>query len=395
MVKIMAKRALSKASRFERLFKIWEYLRINTDAQHPTSQAKMRESSVSEYIGNKETFNRLIKDMAYTMNYGEYGFKNEADWKLHFNDFNKRFGDVQAEDDYDQYTNTHMHIKDLYYNRTFSYEEINYLIEGVLATKTIDTKTANTLIQKIEDHLTTKFYKKGYKQICKVQEPDLVDREVLKDNLMTIQRAIDNNVQISFRFNGYTYQKKLAPLRAYKDVVSPYYMVAKNGKYYLVACWEGSHDETIKKQMSIWRIDLMSEIEIPNENKALNIAGIPRTVKDEVVNLPQEWNEAFQLSHVHMSFDKPIPIKLRITKGERSIANYTFLHDWFGDTFKYLKTETTQPYNDIVEVICSPYGMVHWALQYSDRVEVLEPLHVRNMVIEKITRLNKTYNVTL
>lgn len=52
------------------------------------------------------------------------------------------------------------------------------------------------------------------------------------------------------------------------------------------------------------------------------------------------------------------------------IANYTFLHDWFGDTFKYLKTETTQPYNDIVEVICSPYGMVHWALQYSDRVEV-------------------------
>lgn len=64
-----------------------------------------------------------------------------------------------------------MRLRGLYYNRTFTYDEINSLIEGVLAAKTIDTKTATRLIAKIEDELTTKFYKRGPKQICKVMEP--------------------------------------------------------------------------------------------------------------------------------------------------------------------------------------------------------------------------------
>ena len=35
--------------------------------------------------------------------------------------------------------------------------------------------------------------------------------------------------------------------------------------------------------------------------------------------------------------------------------------------------------------------MANWALQYSDRVEVLEPENVRNAVIEKINALNTKY----
>ena len=65
----MAKRTLSKGARFERLFKVWEYLRKNTDSCHPTSQAKLREDEeIKEYIGGKQAFNRLIKDMANAMN---------------------------------------------------------------------------------------------------------------------------------------------------------------------------------------------------------------------------------------------------------------------------------------------------------------------------------------
>lgn len=48
----MAKRKLTKAARFERMFKIWEYLKKNTDKEHPTTQAEMRKSSeLSEFIG--------------------------------------------------------------------------------------------------------------------------------------------------------------------------------------------------------------------------------------------------------------------------------------------------------------------------------------------------------
>ena len=51
----------------------------------------------------------------------------------------------------------------------FSYEEINALIEGVLFSRTLDTRTAHHLIEKIEEHLTTRFYKKGAKRICTVR----------------------------------------------------------------------------------------------------------------------------------------------------------------------------------------------------------------------------------
>lgn len=399
----MAKRKLSKASRFERMFKVWEYLRRNTDSEHPTTQAIMRESHISEFLGNKETFNRLIKDMARTMNQDEYGYKSEENWKIYFHDFKKFYGDNTVESDLDEdnldedekyegYMSESMRIDGLYYNRTFSYDEINNLIEGILATKTIDTKSANDLIKKIEDNLTTIYYKRGPKQICKVQEPELVDRELLRENLLTIQKAIDNNVQVSFRFNGYTYKKKLEPVRKSKDVVSPYYIVASGGKYYLLACMEG------KSNMSIWRIDLMTCIEIPGENEKVGIGGNPRTPKGKVENLPLEWSEDFQLKHLNMSFDKPKWITLRIKSvkktddpTERVRPDYTFLHDWFGNNFRYIRSEQEAPYDDIVKIECSPYAMVNWALQYSDRVEVIEPEDVRNTVIEKIMNLNAKY----
>ena len=57
-----------------------------------------------------------------------------------------------------------MRIRGLYYNHTFTYEEINSMIESILFSKTIDTESANKIIEKIENNLTTKFYKKRCKE---------------------------------------------------------------------------------------------------------------------------------------------------------------------------------------------------------------------------------------
>lgn len=408
---LLTKRKLTRAARFERMFKVLEYLKKNTDSENPTTQAKMRRvEAMSEYIGDKETFNRLIKDMARTMNSGEHGYKKESEWKLYFNDFKKYYGDNNSEldgeesfdndEDYGDYIDNTMHIEDLYYKRTFSYDEINYLIESVLSSRTIDTKTAQQLIKKIEDNLTTKFYKKGPKKICKVQEPELADRVLLKENLLTIQRAIDNNVQISFRFNGYTYDKKLEPVREWEDVVSPYYIVASGGRYYLLACKENFHKEGLPRNMSIWRIDLITDVNIPGVNEKLDILGKKRTPKNKVENLPLQWSDDFQLKHLNMSFDRPKLITLRINSGniegyksKSSKPDYTFLYDWFGKNFKYIKSETEAPYNDIIQVECSPYAMVNWAMQYSDRVEIIEPKEIRSTVIEKIKRISEKYGM--
>ena len=149
----------------------------------------------------------------------------------------------------------------LYYNHIFSYDEINSLIEGILFSKTIAPEDGEKLIEKIESHLTTKFYPKGAKQICRVNEPQLADQGRIRENLKMIQQAIEERVQIRFRFYGYNRRKELEPVREEKDTVSPYYLVANGGKYYLLACKEMTINKEIVRNMSIWRVDLMGEME--------------------------------------------------------------------------------------------------------------------------------------
>ncbi len=386
-----------KHSKIERAYRILEYLRRNSDQEHTITQASLRKNpEISPYVGDKETYNDTIVKLAEALNFDEYAVKPEENWKIIFDDFKRYYGDDDFDDEIDDSDSATMRIRGLYYNHTFSYEEINSLIEAVLFSKTVDTATADCIIDKIEKNLTTKFYRNSAKHICRVREPESISREVLKENLLTIQQAIDDNVRISFIFNGYDKNNKLVPVHRNKDTVSPYYIVANGGRYYLIACmeWGGSQSNN----MSIWRIDLMSDIEIPNKKDKLGIKGIPSLPKSEVEHLPQTWNEDFHYAHLNMSFDSPERIRLRVfsPKEENNInkakrADYTFLHDWFGNTFKFIRTDKTNPDYDIVDVMCSPYAMANWALQYSDRVEVLEPENVRSAVIEKINALNSKY----
>lgn len=405
----MAKKGTSKPSNFERTYRIIEYLKYNTDSENKVTQSMLRKvPELKPYIGDKQTFNRMINNVASTMNYDSDMLKPAKEWSLVFDEFRKLYDDeyyesenILDEDTDDNQDDTgYLPIKGLYYNHIFSYEEINSIIEGLYFSKTLNETVTRELVEKIENNLTTKFYDKGAKRICKVLEPQLVNSDTLKQNLLIIQEAIDNNVKIEFTFNGYNYNKQLEPVRSKKDVLSPYYIVANAGKYYLLGCKEVVRNKRTITNMSIWRIDLMTDLKIPGKNKKLGIKGIPAIIKEEVENLPKEWAEDFQLSHINMSFDEPIPIRLKITSTRKNADNknalnndYTFLHDWFGNNFRYINTEKEYFNDNVVEVVCSPYGMVNWALQYSDRVEVIEPKEVRDVVIEKIKNLNNKYGI--
>lgn len=381
----MAERNSNKPSKYERSYRILEYLKKNTDQEHKVKQSDLRKIEyLKQYIGNKETFNDTIVNMANAMNSDSNERINpEEEWRIVFDAFAKRYGSEGTEEE-DEEGTQRMPIRGLYYNHIFSYDEINSLIEGILFSKTMTPEDGEKLIEKIESHLTTKFYPKGAKQICRVNEPQLTEKGRMRENLKLIQQAIDERVQISFRFYGYNRRKELEPIRKEKDTVSPYYLVANGGKYYLLACKEVTLNEEIVRNMSIWRVDLMGEMEIPGRDEKLGIPGIPVLKKEKVKHLPKQWSEDFHLSHLNMAFDEPVKIRLKITR-VREKADYTFLHDWFGDTFRFVGK------SDIVEVKCSPFAMVNWALQYSDRVEVLEPESIRQQVAEKVRKLYEKY----
>ena len=316
-------------------------------------------------------------------------------WKLVYEDFLKKYGatdeNSSMEDEEDDEASgenpakrtVSPPVKDLFYRHTFSYDEINSLIESVLSSRTLDTREAYRLVRKIEQNLTTKFHPKDPKSIYKVQESIPADWNLVRENLLLLQEAIDSGRKVAFRFHGYNCRWDLVPVRSEKDVVSPYYCVAYGGRYYLLACKDG------QTAMSIWRIDLMRELKYLGP-------GRQAVGKEEVEGLPPEWDKTFPFTHLNMGYDKPVPITLRIVdpwwgKDGGIWTNYTFLVDWFGDSFDYERTEP--PYGDIVRVTCSPWGMVNWALQFSDRVEVLVPPEVREQVAEKIRALNEKYGI--
>ena len=56
----MSKEKAKKSVGFERVYKIWEYLKRNTDSEHPITQAEMRKdpdlSQAGVYLPGKQSY---------------------------------------------------------------------------------------------------------------------------------------------------------------------------------------------------------------------------------------------------------------------------------------------------------------------------------------------------
>lgn len=374
-----------KIPQFVRGYRVLQYLQEYTDADHPTTQAELRETDIEKYLGVRETSNSLIHFLAEALNCdNDERPLPEDQWRIVFDDYKKKHGeqaDVDTEDDESEYVilsngekqRRPTPIRNLYYQSPFSHEEIDALIEGVWFSKTLSNEKRERIVAKIKKHLTSKYYKDSYRGILGIKEPVVGDRSRVEENLVVIREAIGGQKKLSFLFNGYDRRKKLIPAGNWRRVVSPYYIVANGGRYYLIGGWDAKGAQA--PQMCIYRIDLMTEPMVLSDK---------RLPVRKVKGLPLEWSEDFALSHLNMFHDQPERIKLKITCEPHQ---WTFLYDWFGNSFHSVSTSE----GEFVIVNCSPEAMVYWALQYCDRVEVLEPEHVRRKVMEKVEQLSQKY----
>lgn len=370
------KKSSERTNSIERALRILEYLKKNTDSGHTlTLRALFNAPALAECMcGKAETLFDNIEKMRAALNNDEDGHPKPIEQYRIIVDKDGGDNDFEEYDGENNDEKERKTFKGLYYNHAFNFGETDDLIESVLFSRVLDENAKHSLIKKIEDNLTSKYYKTEAKNIRTVREIMPSNREALKENLRVIGHAAKAGVKISFVFNRYNKSNKLEPDGRGVRKVSPYYIAAYNGRYYLIA--GSKKDENSEAGMTIWRVDLMTQLKEEKE---------PAEEKKNVRGLPPEWSDDFMLLHLNMSFDDPKWIKLKITA-----PTYTFLNDWFG-SFQYVGED--EDGGSIVRVRCSPYGMANWALQYSDRVEVLEPLEVRKMVAEKLRALNKKYGI--
>ncbi|MCM1084165.1 MAG: WYL domain-containing protein [Clostridium sp.] len=408
---------LRKLSVPEKTIRLIEYLRKNTDENHTVKPDDIKNAfrDMGLRLGTKSTIVSFLENVidAYNSDAEQHQLPS-SEWRIVFDAYKEKYDDAlydETEHDETEFDETEpeeaeydeaagkplrkpgTYIRNLYYIPEFSYEEIDAIIEAVLFSKTITTEETAKIITTLEDKLASKYYKRGVaRTICKIHEKAGYDKELLQENLRIIQQAIKDNVQIEYQFNGYSHDKKLVPMGNYKRQVSPYYIVADNGRYYLLCA-----NETYKNTL-ILRIDLMTEVTILGRNEKLGKKGIPSLPKKDIVGLPENWDGNFPKKHLNMSYDVPVKMKLRVKseklpndKQKRITPDYTFLHDSFGDNYKFIKVDENDSDYDIIEVESSSFGMVNLALQYADKLEVLEPKEVREQIKEKLCMLQQKY----
>lgn len=368
----------SNPLRVQRLLWLLEYLRKYSAPEHPVQlrdiDTYFKEQDMGQALVDKKTRHKQIKDLAKALNNDRWD--HPLEWKesrICYDEIAP--GAKKRKSGYSTITN-------LFYRHEFTDEEIDELEEGILFLPTLKTAQRMHLIRKVEEHLAPVFHRTKTAFIQTLYRPAAVDQEQLYDNLSLLQEAIQKKRKIRYQFNGYDRLKRLVPVRTEPYTMSPYYIAAYGGRYYLLGVTDGYSD------LSVWRVDLMSGMEITDQTAR----------RKQDAGVPARWDEKFPYEHLNMFFDQPEEITLRVRNKKRSAdpdsalrPGYTFLYDWFGPTFRYIRTEEGYPYDDIVKVRCSPEAMVHWALQYSDRVEVLEPEDLREQIAGKIRDLEKKY----
>lgn len=387
----------------EKTIRFLEYLKRHTDREHPLKSAKdAREAFRNENLnlGSDNTIRDIFAQFADAYNLdADLHPLPQSEWRIMYDGYVKKYGDADdaeifcGEGDFGDECGDKVEFRNLYYVPAFSYEEIDALIEAVQLSPTLNKNETEKIISTLEEQFASKYYKKGARDICKIREKESCDRNLLRENLITIQQAIQDGVQFSYRFNGYTKDKKLSPMGDYVRKASPYYIVANDGRYYLIAANERYKDSG----PYIIRIDLMTEVEIPERDEKSGKKGIPAIPKREVAGLPREWEEDFPMRHINMSYGAPISIKIRIQNEKNKDGHtpknpvYTFLHDYFGDSYRYLGVDQNDADYDIVQVRCTEFGMENFAMQYADKMEVLEPARLREKIREKAERLAEKY----
>ena len=253
-------------------------------------------------------------------------------------------------------------------SREFDDAELRILIDSVLFSKSISTKQARSIIDKIRG-LASRYFNAKVSHVSNLPELGRTANKQAMYSLDIINDAISEKKKIAFIYNDMGTDLKLHPRRDREYIVNPYQIVANNGRFYLI-CNYDKYDN-----ISHYRIDRMTDVRMLSE-KQKPMKKVPEL--EHGFDLPKHMAE-----HIYMFSGGSIPVKIKTTSDMVSQ-----LDDWFGKDLKILEEKDGEI---VVRVICNRSAMRYWALQYGPYVEVLEPKDLREKIREDIITMAEKY----
>jgi len=262
---------------------------------------------------------------------------------------------------------------DWYISREFDDSEIRLLIDSILFSRHISYAQCKELITKLENLSSPSFETDYTKHIRNMPDKTRGNKQLFH-TIKTLDEAISKRKKVAFNYIEYGIDKKPYPRKNKHGkptnyIVSPYQMVATNGRYYLIC------NHYIFNNVTYFRLDRIKDIKLLEEDS--------KPMKDVVglekgLNLPKHMAE-----RVYMFSGESVQVKFRV---KQSIISDIL--DWFGFDV-HLKKEDDD--FAIATVSVNEQAMFYWSLQYFENVEILSPLTLRNKLYETSKGLVKKY----
>lgn len=252
-------------------------------------------------------------------------------------------------------------------SRDFEPSEISFLIDAIFSSKILTSTQAKDLANRLSKYLSI-YKRKKYNYIFKSNEISRTDNKQLFYNIDIINEAIENNKQITFKYNSYGVDGQLVSRKKGRDyLVNPYFMVNNQGKYYLLCNFD------YFDSLGNYKIELITDIKIiDNPRKPLN------QVKDYdgKFDIAKYINE-----NVYMFSSKVLQAKIKLDTSFDS----TYIYEWFANAT--IKEENGEYY---AYVKANMDSIIYWCIQYGDVVELVEPQEIREHIIKELhNTLNK------
>lgn len=252
-----------------------------------------------------------------------------------------------------------------YLDREWTLPELQVLTDAVSSGQFITAKKTKEMIRKLKNMA-------GPSEKDQLVPGILVPDRVKAPNekflyiIQAVKEAIRNDEQISFRYYEYNAEKKRVPKHSGRSyTVSPYAMVWKKDRYYLVG-WSEKHNG-----VAHFRIDRM---------------GMPKLTGDSRVPAPKDLRLSDRIDRIFSMFDGPEEsVTFRCSAG---LMNNMI--DQFGKDVYVVRSpraknseESTLDVTAVVHLSPTFYG---WLFQYTGEMTIVAPEHVRSEYADYLRR---------
>ena len=252
--------------------------------------------------------------------------------------------------------------------REFESGELLFLIDAIYSSKSMPTKYAKDLVERLTKGFS-KYEQKKFNHLEKIDDGSRSDNREIFWTIEVLNEAIENNKKVEFQYGAYDINKTLqlkGDGKVYK--INPYFMINNRGKYYLVCNYDKYNDISNYKIECIVNIKILDEPVRPIEELD---GGKNFSIKEYVKE------------HIYMVSGKTINAEVKIDNQEK-INDFV---DWFGKDVYFTKSAG----HVVASLKVNEEALIYWALQYGEHVEILSPVATRTKIKNIVGDMIKKY----